>query len=398
MKTLYLDCFSGISGDMMVGALIDLGLPSSLLDSELKKLPLEGYSINISRIKRSGIDAANFTVEVKKQHKQRDYKSIKEMISSSALNNNVKTISLRIFEILAIAEGKIHGIDPEDVHFHEVGGVDSIVDIVGAAIGIDFFKIDKTFSSKIVTGVGSVVSDHGIMPLPAPATAEILKGVPLSQSKIAGEMVTPTGAAILKALSKHYGTMPEMVVEKIGYGAGDKDFGSHPNLLRIFLGEVKDETVLVPFEEDTVLIMEAAIDDMNPQFYEPLIDKLFFAGALDVTMSSLYMKKNRPGTLLSVLIPPELKIKISKIIFSESTTIGIRCIKSERIKLKRSKKTVQTPLGEVRVKVIDMGKGVEDFRPEYDDIKKLSLQNSLSIRDTLSKIKVFLAETTNEEN
>ncbi len=382
----------------MVGALIDLGLPLKLLVSELKKLPLEGYSINISRIKRSGIDAADFTVEVERQHEQRNYKSIKEVISSSALNDNVKLLSLKIFETLAIAEGRIHGINPDDVHFHEVGGIDSIVDVVGAAIGIDFFKIDKTCSSKIVTGVGSVVSDHGIMPLPAPATAEILKGVPLSQSNIASEMVTPTGAAIVKSLSGSYGAMPEMIVKAIGYGAGDSDFGPHPNLLRVFLGKVNDEAASFPYEEDTVLILEAAIDDMNPQFYEPLIDKLFSMGALDVTMSALYMKKNRPGTLLSVMIPPELKMKISEIIFSESTTIGIRCIKSERIKLKRDGKTVQTPLGEVRVKVIDRGKGVNELRPEYEDIKKLSLQNNLSAGDTLSKIQAFLTGASDKKN
>jgi len=394
MKTLYLDCFSGISGDMMVGALVDLGLPFNHLEDELSKLPLDGYKINVSRIKRSGIDAANFTVKVERQLKHRHYKSIKEMISSSGLNDEVKSLSLKIFNILAVAEARVHGIEPDDVHFHEVGGVDSIVDVAGTAIGVRYFQAERVCSSRIVTGSGTVTTEHGEMPVPAPATAEILKGIPLSQSNIAAEMVTPTGAAILKALATDFGEMPEMTVSEIGYGSGDKDFGSHPNLLRIFLGEATggfEGSLPIPYEADKILILEAAIDDMNPQFYEPLMDKLFSAGALDVTMTSLYMKKSRPGTLLTVLIPPELKTRISEIIFSESTTIGIRCVKSERIKLKRREKTVQTPFGEIRVKVIDKGDGVEELRPEYDDIKKLSSLNNLSVRDMSLKIRAFLS-------
>lgn len=384
MKTVYLDCFSGISGDMVVGALVDLGLPVDLLREELSRLPLEGYDLTVRRVKKHGIDAADFRVQVDGDQRARDYKAIKEMIESSPLKDGVKDLSLKIFDILADAEGKIHAAPPEDVHFHEIGCVDSIVDIVSTAIGIDFLDIGYVYSSNAVTGTGMVMTDHGSMPVPAPATAEILKGVPLSNGAVEGELITPTGAAVLKATAVGFGVMPDMNVERIGYGAGDKDFGGRPNLLRIFLGEAVESAVSRPkdpYERDEVLVMETAIDDMNPQFFECLVEDLFAAGALDVVMIPIYMKKGRPGTLVQVIVSPEKQRHMAQIIFADTTSIGVRSYPTGRIKLKRRAKIISTPLGDVRVKAVETEEGKVDIRTEFDELKRLAKSKGMSIRE-----------------
>lgn len=366
---------------MMVGALIDLGLPLDLLKNELKKLPIEDYKLSLERVKKSGIDSANFNVIVDEEKQQsRDYSVIKNMLESSSLKENIKKISLKIFHIIAIAEGKIHAADPEKVHFHEVGAIDSIVDIVSVAIGVDYLDIGELHCSEIITGTGMVKTDHGLMPVPAPATSEILKGVPLSNSTVEGELITPTGAAILKVLSNSFGEMPKMQVEIIGYGAGNKSFGARPNLLRIFLGENIEES-LSDLDEDEVLIIETAIDDMNPQFFEPMIDNLFQEGALDVVMIPAFMKKGRPGTLLQVIAHKEKKSQIEKIIFSGSTSIGIRSYNAKRSKLKRSGRVISTSLGDVTVKAVEKEGGQVELRPEYDSLKKLAKKNGTSVRE-----------------
>ena len=390
MKTAYIDCFSGISGDMMVGALIDLGLHKELLEENLGKLSLQGYRIFTRRVNKGGIDSVDFKVEIKGPQSPRNYRDIKEMLEASSLKEEVKSLSLKIFAILAEAEGKVHGVEPDDVHFHEVGGIDSIVDVVGTAIGVDYLGIENACASDIITGKGFVETDHGQMPVPAPATAEILKGVPISGGSVKGEMVTPTGAAILKALSEAYGTMPKMKIESIGYGAGDMDFDGPPNLLRIFLGNKVKVELDSQYDMDEAIVMETAIDDMNPQFFECLVDDLFEAGALDVTMSPLFMKKSRPGTLLHVLAPPDMKMDMARIIFTGSTTIGIRCHKVDRLKLVRGGKIVCTPFGEIRTKVIKRGKGNIELRPEYDDLKRLAREKGISVTEMSSNIQKYL--------
>ena len=393
MKTLYLDCFSGISGDMVVGAFIDLGLPLDVLKEELNKLSLDGYEVNVKRVKKNSIDSANFSVQVEGKQKARDYKGIKNIIEGSSLKNNVKALSLKIFDVLAEAEGEIHAVPPDDVHFHEIGCLDSIVDIVSTAIGMDYLDINHVHSSNIVTGSGMVMTDHGCMPVPAPATAEILRGIPVTNTIIEGELVTPTGAAILKAIARSFGPMPEMNVEKVGYGAGDKDWGERPNLLRIFLGEGLDKTngaIEGEYDRDEVLVMETAIDDMNPQFFENIVEGLFSGGALDVVMIPVYMKKGRPGTLLQVIVSPEKQHQMAQTIFSGSTSIGIRTYRTDRMKLKRGEEIISTALGEVRVKTIERERGKVELRPEYDDLKKLAKLKGMSVREANSIIQQTL--------
>ena len=397
MKTIYIDAFSGISGDMMVGALMDLGLPLQTIKDGIDKLPLDGYEISCKRVKKNGIDAAKFSVEVKKKQPSRLYSNIKEMLEGSTLKKEVNDLSLAIFDAIAVAEGKVHGIAPEKVHFHEVGAVDSIIDIVATAIGIDHLGIENIVSSKIITGTGIVKGDHGHMPIPAPATAELLKGIPFKSSDVPFELATPTGAAIVKLLATDFGDMPDMNTQAIGYGAGDRDLECRPNLLRIFLGEQADAPVDLPnkaYDRDRVLIMEASIDDMNPQFFEPLMEELFKAGALDVTMTPIFMKKMRPATLLQVIAPIEKREHFSTIIFSGSTTIGIRCYEAERVKLIRREETVETSFGKIRVKVIERGNGPAELRPEYEELKRLSLDSTLSVMEINAAISNELANKT----
>ena len=405
MKTIYIDAFSGISGDMMVGALIDLGLTLQTIKEEIDKLPLDGYEISCKRVKKNGIDAAKFSVKVEQKQPSRLYSNIKEMLQSSSLKQEVRDLSLAIFDAIARAEGKVHGIAPEKVHFHEVGAVDSIIDIVATAIGIDDLGIKKIVSSKIITGTGIVKGDHGHMPIPAPATSELLKGIPFKSSDVPFELATPTGAAIVKVLASDFGDMPDINVETIGYGAGDRDLDSRPNLLRIFLGEEismtknmqhepHNKTPNGSYDTDKVLIMEASIDDMNPQFFQPLIEKLFKEGALDVSMTPIFMKKMRPATLLQAIAPHEKKEELASIIFSDSTTIGIRCYEAERMKLLRREETIETSFGKIKVKVVEKGNGLTEIRPEYDELKRLSLESTLSIIEINAAISSELAGKT----
>ncbi|MBE9536928.1 MAG: nickel pincer cofactor biosynthesis protein LarC [Proteobacteria bacterium] len=395
MNILYVDCFSGISGDMMVGALIDMGVPLAFIEEELAGLPVDGYGLSVGRTKRSGIDAADFKVHIEKAQPQRDFRLIKELLLSSSLKESVKSLSLKIFETLAQAEAKVHGVPVESVHFHEVGALDSIVDVVAAAIGIDFLQAQAIYASPLVTGRGMVKTDHGLMPVPAPATAEMLKNIPAESGIVEAELVTPTGAAILKTLVKGFGPMPEMKVERVGYGAGDKDFAEHPNLLRIFSGQLSSEICKVSTERerDTVMVVETSIDDMNPQFFEPLVEALFEAGALDVLLIPVYMKKGRPGTLLQALVPPEKRAKISGIIFKNSTAIGLRFYHADREKLKRHTEKIETPLGSIKVKVLERSPGVVDFRPEYEELKRLAKLHKMSIEEVERKVKAALTDT-----
>jgi pyridinium-3,5-bisthiocarboxylic acid mononucleotide nickel chelatase len=373
MRVLYFDCFSGISGDMTVGALLDLGLPAERLRDELKKLNLGNYTLEVFRGAKSQISGSGIEVRPGSGHEHhRHFSDIRNLIEESSLDPDTKAMSLSIFLRLAEAEARVHARKVDDVHFHEVGAVDSIVDIVGTAIGIQYFKPDRIVTSELPMGRGFVDCAHGRLPLPAPATLEVLREYPVYSVPVEGELVTPTGAAIAAALSNGAGPLPALKIARIGYGLGKKEFPDRPNVLRLILGE---ETGM--FEADRVRVLESNIDDMNPEFYDFLMDRLFAGGALDVFLSPLQMKKNRPGTLLRVVAPEHLADALTDIILRESTTLGVRSFPAARKKLVREIREVETRFGRVRVKV----SGDARFQPEYDDCKRIALQKGIPIRE-----------------
>lgn|SRR5713226_533474 len=375
MRIAYGDLIGGVSGDMFVGALLDLGLPLDKLKSELKKLPGLKYRLEATKKTVHGIRATRFRVICGKQEGERPWKEIRDLIRQSALDPEVKEKGRRIFARLAEAEGKIHGVPTDKVHFHEVGATDSIVDTIAAAIGCQELKIDSFHFSRIPLGRGVTRSRHGPLPLPGPATLELLKGLPVEWIHLDGETVTPTGAAIVTALGAGFGDQPRMTIEKIGYGAGQKDFPDRPNLFRVILGA--DEA---PWKQEEMLVMETNIDDMNPEFYDYVLDRLFAAGARDVFLSSIQMKKNRPATLLRVIAEPSHRERLAKILFRETSTIGIRYYPVGRMILKRASKKVKTRFGPVKVKVIEEPDGTKRATPEYEDLRRLARAKKIPLK------------------
>lgn len=381
MTTLYFDCFSGISGDMTVGALIDIGVPEEYLLRNLDKLGIsDEYSINIKKGIKNGIHGTDFDVLLIEKHDDnhhgRNLFDIEGLIDKSSLNDNIKNISKRIFNIIAEAEAKVHGKGIYDVHFHEVGAVDSIIDIVGTAICIDYIKPDIILSSPVNTGSGFVKCQHGLIPVPAPATLNILKDVPVYCDEREFELTTPTGAAILKALVLKFEKMSFMKIKKVGYGCGKRNTDK-PNVLRVIL-----------CEEDIGenCILEATIDDMNPQIYGYLMDRLFEAGAKDVYLSPVYMKKNRPGIVLTVTAPVNIEESIKEIIFRETTTIGIRKFNIERTELQREIKGMDTEYGRVNFKISRFNEKVINASPEYEDLKKAASLTGVPLKEIYLKI------------
>jgi uncharacterized protein (TIGR00299 family) protein len=373
MKILYFDCFSGVSGDMTLAALLDLGLPLEKLQEEMKKLALENYSLEVHPGNRSGIAALGLEIKVgPREEHHRYFSQIREMILESKLAPEVKEVGLAVFQRLAEAEARVHRKTVEEVHFHEVGAVDSIVDIVGTAIGVHYFKPDKIYASELPMGRGFVQCQHGRLPLPAPATVEVLKGYPVKSVNVEGELVTPTGAAIVAALSSKASPFPSMIVEKIGYGMGKKEFPDRPNLLRLVLGEASES-----YLTDRAVVLESNLDDMNPEFYDYLMERLFQKGALDVALSPLQMKKNRPGTLLRVIAEEKDAEALSELILRESTTLGVRSFWVDRKKLPREVREVETRYGKVRVKV----SGEVRFQPEYDDCRRIAREKGIPIQE-----------------
>ncbi|MCG0274912.1 MAG: nickel pincer cofactor biosynthesis protein LarC [Thermosediminibacteraceae bacterium] len=387
MKLLYLDCFSGISGDMFLGALLDLGIDERDFISELRKLPLSGYEIEIRKASKKGIMGTDVYIKSSEHHPHRGLKEIYEIIDKSALNPEVKKKSKEAFFKLAAAEGKIHGKAPEEIHFHEVGAVDSIVDIVGACLLMDIIKPDKVVASPVNVGHGTVRCAHGLMPVPAPATLELLKGVPVYSRGEEGELTTPTGALLLSVFASDFGPMPQGIPEKIGYGLGKKERES-PNVLRAVLLKNEDEDP----EKDRVLVMEANIDDMNPQLYEAVIESLMQKGALDVFLTPIIMKKSRPAVKLSCIAPLDKRKELADAILKETTTIGVRFYEVERMKLERSIELVNTPWGQVRVKVLKKGGKVERITPEFEDVKRLSQNSKIPALQAYRDILGFLSK------
>ena len=373
MKILYFDCFSGVSGDMTLAAFLDLGLPLEKLQEEMKKLALENCSLEVHPGSRSGIAALGLEVKVgPREEHHRHFFQIREMILKSKLAPEVKEISLAVFQRLAEAEARVHKKTVEEIHFHEVGAVDSIVDIVGTAIGVHYFKPDKIYASELPMGRGFVQCQHGRLPLPAPATVEVLKGYPVKSVNVEGELVTPTGAAIVAALSSKASPFPSMIVEKIGYGMGKREFPDRPNLLRLVLGEASES-----YLTDRAVVLESNLDDMNPEFYDYLMERLFQKGALDVALSPLQMKKNRPGTLLRVIAEEKDGEALSELILRESTTLGVRSFSVDRKKLPREVREVETRYGKVRVKV----SGAIRFQPEYEDCRRIAREKGVPIQE-----------------
>jgi len=378
----FFDCFSGISGDMTLGALIDLGVPVQWLKNTLQKMPLTGFDLLVKPTSRRGISAKRVVVHAHEDTKSRNYTEIKSLIGNSTLPKNVKEISLGIFEKLATAESGIHGLPKEKVHFHEIGGIDAIVDIVGTALCIDYLGIKRIIASRIPVGTGFVTCEHGTLPVPAPATVSILSGAPVYGSGIAHELVTPTGAAIITTLAEFFETMPNMVIDKIGYGAGKRDHESIPNVLRIITGTAPDDL------KDTIVVVETCIDDMNPEIFGFMMDRLFEDGALDVYWIPIFMKKNRPGTLVQVLCEQNRKDAVIHRILSESTSLGVRYYSVQRRLLARDHIQVKTSYGNLQVKRIKGPDGTLRYAPEYEICKRIAIEKNIPIRrvyDTLAK-------------
>ena len=375
MRIAYGDLIGGISGDMFVAAMLDLGLPLNKLKSALKTIPTLKYRLEVTKKTIHSIRATRFHVICPHQESGRSWKQIRRLIAGSRLHPTVKETGMDIFSHLAQAEGKIHGIDPEKVHFHEVGATDSIVDIMAAAIGAHELGIDAFHFSSIPLGRGLTRALHGPLPVPGPATLELLKGLPVEGIDVESETVTPTGAAIVSTLGKSFGVQPSMSMEMIGYGAGQKDFPNRPNLFRLIIG-----ADAVPWSQEQMLVMETNIDDMNPEFYDYVFDRLFAAGARDVFLSPIQMKKNRPATLLRVIAETKDRDALARVLLSETSTIGVRYYPVGRIILKRLSERLKTRYGTIRVKVAEEPDGTKRVAPEYDDLKRIAAAKNIPLK------------------
>lgn len=377
MRIAYFDCFSGISGDMTLGALVSAGVPFDDFRARLAGLGVGGYSLSAETARRSGIAAVSITVHLTEQSVERHLADIEEIISGSELPATVKERSISIFRRLAEAEARVHGTSPDKIHFHEVGGVDCIVDVVGSVLGLEMLGVERVAASPLPAGHGFVECSHGVIPVPAPATLELLRGVPVVPADVEGEMVTPTGAAIITALAAGFGPMPPMRPEAVGYGAGKKEFAGRPNLLRLVVGQ---EERLVG-EATEVAVLEANIDDLNPEIYEHVMARLFAAGALDVYLTPVQMKKGRPAVLLTVLTAPERETQLANVVLAETTTLGVRFARMRRRCLEREFRRVHTPYGEVSVKL-----GISDGRvltasPEYEECRRLAEERGVPLKE-----------------
>ncbi len=385
----YFDCSAGISGDMCIGALVDAGVPLKEIDRRLRALPIRGYSLEEKRVKRASVTATKVDVTVKKSEVRskksgvRKWKDIKDVISKSSLPLHIRQKGLGIFKRLFDAEGKVHGEACHRTHLHELGAVDCLVDVFGVLIGLSLLGVDKVYSSAINLGSGSVSTEHGLLPVPAPATAEIIKGVPVYSSGIPFELTTPTGAAIVQELSTAFGAMPLMKVQKVGYGAGRRDIRELPNVLRIFIGE--DASRIGPVVQK-VTVIETNIDDMNPQLYEHVTAMLFGSGALDAYLTQVIMKKGRPGVLLTVLCHEEKAADIAEVLFRETTTIGVRFYEGSRKVLARRMQKIDTGFGKISVKVATLPDGTVKPVPEYEDCRMLAEKHGIPLIEVMRKI------------
>jgi uncharacterized protein (TIGR00299 family) protein len=446
MRIAYLECFSGISGDMFLGALVDSGVSPRVLEETVAALGVRA-KLEFSRVVRSGISAAKVDVWVDgekdqpreeflanqsvareplrqalgglspahshHEHAQREHShshpgensragapvphehahehshgrgliEIRELVGNASISNSAKTTAIAIFEALGAAEAKIHATPIEAIHFHEVGAVDAIVDIVCAAVGAEALGVDEIVCSALNVGGGTVKCAHGTFPVPAPATVEVLKDAPVYSSEIQAELVTPTGAAIVKTLARRFASFPEMKIEKSGYGAGSRDFPGHPNVVRLTIGEAIS-TLAAKTASDTVTVLEANLDDLNPQVFGYVMDRLFEEGALDAFGMPVQMKKNRPGTLLTVLCQPEDASKLTRLIFTETTTLGVRRRQEARQTLARRWENVRTEWGDVRIKIASMNGMVTNYAPEYEDCRRIASEHRVPLKTVMQE-------------
>jgi len=391
MNLAYFDCFSGISGDMVLGALVDAGVDLRELEAELRKLNLDGWKISAEKVQRGAIRATKVNVESQEHHHHRHLSGILKMIDGAALAPRAAQRARQIFQRLGEAEAKVHNISIEKVHFHEVGAVDSIIDIVGAAIGFELLGIDSFACSVMDVGSGRVQTEHGLLPVPAPATVELLRDAPTFSSGIEKELVTPTGAAIATTLSRRYAEMPAMKLRAIGYGAGSADLPQQPNVLRLLIGESIageagesiDQSGVARWDAP-IAVIEANLDDMSPQIYGYFAERALAAGALDIFSTSVQMKKNRPGQLVTLLCEPSNRDRLIDLIFCETTTIGIRTYEARRQTLARESVAVETPLGTIRMKVSRRNGAVLNAAPEYEDCQRIATQHGVPLKQVLS--------------
>jgi uncharacterized protein (TIGR00299 family) protein len=439
MRIAYLECFSGISGDMFLGALVDAGVPLQLLQETVAALGV-GAKLEVSRVVRSGISATKIDVWVdgekdmpreeywarqdaehshahggehhdhpheharshshqhahgeasraratalhRHEHSHRGLSEIREIISAAAISESAKKTAISIFEALGAAEAKIHNLPVETIHFHEVGAVDAIVDIVCAAVGAEALGVDEIVCSSLNVGGGTVKCAHGTFPVPAPATVELLKDAPVYSSGVQLELVTPTGAAIVKTLAHRFGVFPEMKIQKSAYGAGSRDFPGHPNVLRIVVGESATK-LAAKTNSDTISVLEANLDDLNPQVFGYVMDRLLEEGALDVFGVPVQMKKSRPGTLLTVLCKTEDADRLTQLVFSETTTLGVRRREETRRTLARRWESVRTQWGEVRIKIASMNGTITNYAPEYEDCRRIAAEHHVPLKTVMQE-------------
>ena len=406
MRIAYLDCFSGISGDMFLGALLDAGVPFELFEKTVADLNV-GATLQCSRVTRAGIAATKLDVIVGGErdmpreefwaqrsghsHHSRHLGEILQIIAAAAISERAKQLASEIFLALATAEAKVHNAGIEDIHFHEVGAADAIVDIVCAAVGAQALGVEQFLCSPLNVGAGTVACAHGTMPVPAPGTLELLEGAPIYSGEIQKELVTPTGAAIVKVLASSFGPRPTMRTETVGYGAGSRDFSGHANVLRISIGELAATNITAgAAREESIAILEANLDDLSPQLIGYIADQAFAEGALDVFTTPVQMKKNRPGTVLTILAPPELEERLRALIFRESSTLGVRVRHETRYALPRHYESVATPWGEVRMKVAGIN-GASQYAPEYEDCRRIAAEHHVPLKHVMQEaIRLYL--------
>jgi len=385
MLIAYFDCSSGASGDMVLGALLDAGLSVDTLRTELGKLHIKGWKIGLQEVQKAGIRATQAIVKIENDNERHTthIEDIRATITESDLTEEIKVKSLRIFERLAEAEAVVHGDKTGHAHLHEVGALDSLIDVVGAVIGFSKLGIEKACCSRLNVGAGSVRCAHGVLPVPVPATLELIKGKPIYSSGIDAELLTPTGAAILTSFCDHFGPMPNMVIQSMGYGAGSRDLET-PNVLRMILGT--DQALSLDYPPRTVGVIESNIDDMNPQFYDNLITLTIEKGGLDVSLQPILMKKNRPGLRIQIICPVEKIDELAELVLTETTAIGLRWRIENRIITERVIKSIDTKFGKIRIKIAYFKDRIVNVKPEYDDCKRVARMNTVPLKDVMAEV------------
>jgi hypothetical protein len=382
MRTLYFDCFAGASGDMILGALVAAGVDPEAFKQQLSLLGVTGYTIDFETVDRSGISATYARVQTPHEHAHRHLSDILKIIYGSRLSDSIKDRAAKIFARLAEAEARVHNEPVEQVHFHEVGAVDAIIDVVGAAIGFELLGIERFVASPLHVGSGTVDMDHGRYPVPPPAVAELLKGVPFYSTDIVGELVTPTGAAIITTVCAGYGPIPQLKLERAGYGAGTREYNKFPNALRVLVGEEESSLTAKSMKsaDERLWMIETNMDDISPQILGHVMERAFDLGALDCYFTSVQMKKNRPGVLLSILCREEQRATLSELLFSETTTLGIRAYEVERRALERRIVTVETQYGPIDVKVAQLNGHIIKEMPEYEQCRQAAREANVPLR------------------